>query len=167
MAKPSASYAAPSLSQHRLHIEPGRLQRGQKPEQHTDDARGTERERKHAQIDHNGIESRNVLRSQRDEQAGERRCQYHAHEPARQREDDALDEHLAHLAFPCLLRAPSERPSRVACLGAREQKAGNVRARDQQDESDGAEEHGSVGRTWPTTLSSSGTAPTANFIFAG
>jgi hypothetical protein len=125
-AAPSTSHAAPTLSQHRLHIEPGRLQRGQKPEQHTDDARGTERERQHAQIDRNGIESRMFCgRSATSRLVSAVASTTPTNPPAR--EDDASTASGA-LAFPCLLERPNGHLAPPA-FGAREQKAGNVRAR--------------------------------------
>ena len=93
--------------------------------------------------------------------------QQQSQQPAERGEDEALGEKLPHEAAPAAAERGPDRDLAVARRGARQQQVGHVRAADQQDEADRAEQHHQRGPDLPTTRSASGMASACQPIAGG
>jgi len=115
-----------------------RAQRRHQTAQHGGAGAGDDREREHPRIHRNRPEPRQFGRSRRDQDLDPGPCQQQAERRAERRHQQALGEHLPDQ--PAARRA-DRRPDRelaAARRGAHDQEIGDVRARNQQHERDGA-----------------------------
>ena len=136
-----ADAAAAALAQHVVQIQPRRAQRRHEPEHDARDERDAEREREHASVDADLVESRNLRRAELAEHFDAAIASTSPSDTAERRQQHALGEQLANDALAARADGRANRHLLLPHRGAREQKVRDVAARDEQHEPDGAEQH--------------------------
>ncbi len=129
-------------------IRPSGMERGRHPEDETREERDGEREDEHAGVELDGGEAKQERRVPDAREALDPRegldapeGQQDARDAARDGEDDAFRQHLADDAPAAGADREADRHLPTARRGAREEQCRDVRAGDEENEGDGAEEH--------------------------
>ena len=137
----AAQHSARFFPQRAGEVRPRALQRGDAAEQQTGEQRDAERDQEHGEVHSRLLEARDVARLRSHERTGSEPRQAQPACAADQCEHGSFREQLPDQARTPRTKRAAHRQLTLAGAGAREQQVGDVRARDQQHEPDGAEQH--------------------------
>ena len=137
----AARDAAPAVLQGLDQRRARGAQRRHQAEHHAADRRHGEREEEHRHVHAHFVETRNALRRHRQQRLGAPRRQQQADEPRHDREHDALGDELRDDAAAAGAERAADGDLALARRRPREQEVRDIRGRNQQQESDRAEQH--------------------------
>ncbi len=140
-ADPATGGAAPALLEGLVQIGPSRVERGDEAEQDAGGDRHQQREAERGPVHPNLVQARNVHRGPRGESRGEPHGEQRPADPARQGEQDALGQELAHHPAAACTQRGANRGLAAARRRLRELEIGDVGAGNEQEEPDGAQQH--------------------------
>ena len=139
-SRPAVAGAA-SLVQRASQVACRRPYRRRDPGNDGADERRAERKGEDHPVDAGVLQPRDSFRGIRDERRHGKPRQYHSERAADRGQDQRFGEELAHDSAAARTNGGAHRHLPRADAAAREQKVGDVAARDQQHEGDGAEQH--------------------------
>ena len=123
-----------------LHVRTGRLERGEGAENDAADCRCREGERHRGAVDPDVGEARRSLGRSGNQRPQECGCQQQAECTAGCGQHRAVDEQLGREAHTATAESGANREVVLSCRAARDEQAGDVRARDQQQAGDRTEQ---------------------------